>query len=41
MSVANQISNFAVQLDVENEGLNKLCHASWLFDHDEFEVVYF
>jgi len=30
--------NFAVEFDIENKGLNKLCRASWLLDHDMFEV---
>jgi len=30
--------NFAVEFDIENKGLNSLCRASWLLDHDMFEV---
>jgi len=35
---ANRMCNFAVEFDVENKGLNTLCRASWLLDHDMFEV---
>lgn len=33
--------NYAVEVDVKNnKGLNSLCRASWLLDHDMFEVIY-
>jgi len=35
---ANRMCNFAVEFDIENKGLNTLCRASWLLDHDMFEV---
>lgn len=35
---ANRMCNFAIEFDVENKGLNTLCRASWLLDHDMFEV---
>ncbi|XP_025408942.1 protein ELYS [Sipha flava] len=35
--LANRMCNFAIEFDVENKGLNTLCRASWLFDHDMFE----
>ncbi|KAL5237944.1 hypothetical protein ACI65C_005354 [Semiaphis heraclei] len=34
---ANRMCNFAVEFDIENKGLNTLCRASWLLDHDMFE----
>lgn len=30
--------NFAIEFDIENKGLNALCRASWLLDHDMFGV---
>lgn len=30
--------NFAIEFDVENQALNTFCRASWLLDHDMFEV---
>lgn len=42
INVANRMCNFAIEFDVENIILNTLCRASWLFDHDMFEVnLYF
>lgn len=39
VALANRMCNFAVEVDVENyKGLNSLCRASWLLDHDMFEV---
>jgi len=35
---ANRMCNFAIEFDIENKGLNSLCRASWLIDHDMFEV---
>uniref|UniRef100_A0A2S2P3S5 Protein ELYS n=1 Tax=Schizaphis graminum TaxID=13262 RepID=A0A2S2P3S5_SCHGA len=34
---ANRMCNFAIEFDIENKGLNNLCRASWLIDHDMFE----
>eukprot|EP00102_Acyrthosiphon_pisum_P024721 XP_016661931.1 PREDICTED: protein ELYS [Acyrthosiphon pisum] len=34
---ANRMCNFAIEFDVENKGLNTLCRATWLLDHDMFE----
>ncbi|XP_026815806.1 MATH and LRR domain-containing protein PFE0570w-like [Rhopalosiphum maidis] len=34
---ANRMCNFAIEFDIENKGLNTLCRASWLIDHDMFE----
>lgn len=36
--VANRMCNFVAEFDIENKGLNTLCRASWLLDHDMFEV---
>ncbi|XP_022175974.1 protein ELYS-like isoform X2 [Myzus persicae] len=33
---ANRMCNFAIEFDIENKGLNALCRASWLLDHDMF-----
>lgn len=39
VALANRMCNFAVEVDVENyKGLNSLCRASWLLDHDMFEA---
>lgn len=39
VTLANRMCNFAVEIDVENyKGLNSLCRASWLLDHNMFEV---
>lgn len=37
-TIANRMCNFAIEFDVENKVLNALCRASWLLDHDMFEV---
>lgn len=37
--LANRMCNFALEVDIPNyKGLNLLCQASWLLDHDMFEV---
>ncbi|KAE9543994.1 hypothetical protein AGLY_001683 [Aphis glycines] len=37
VTTANRMCNFAIEFDIENKGLNTLCRASWLLDHDMFE----
>lgn len=37
-STANRMCNFAVEFDIENKGLKTLGRASWLLDHDMFDV---
>jgi len=41
VTTANRMCNFAIEFDIENKGLNTLCRASWLLDHDMFEVNIF
>lgn len=41
VKIANRMCNFAIEFDVENKALNVLCRASWLLDHDMFEVNQF
>lgn len=39
VALANRMCNFAMEVDVPNyKGLNQLCRACWLLDHDMFEV---
>jgi len=39
VALANRMCNFAMEVDVPDyKGLNILCRASWLLDHDMFEV---
>jgi len=38
VATANRMCNFAIEFDIENKGLNTLCRASWLLDHDMFKV---
>lgn len=38
VGVANRMCNFAVEFDVDDKVLSTLCRASWLLDHDLFEV---
>jgi len=39
--LANRMCNFAIEVDIEHsKGLNTLCRASWLLDHDMIEVIY-
>lgn len=37
-TTANRMCNFAIEFDIENKELSTLCRATWLLDHDMFEV---